>query len=185
MEKGRQAVVPLTAVSRVETVLTVGTDTTAGVLEAEALGAPVADAEAGLEALVTVVVAVSAGAPFDTSEVLTMVPVAVPALVAAVDEEPASDPLAPQADKTTQQATRGAARPKISDIERPGPKEVIGMGRIRPETNGGHNVLKLRLRVCIYAADPTQHNVESSEFRRADWRANYRNTTSESRRAST
>ena len=54
-------------------------------------------------------------------DVLSMVPVVVPALeaVAEADEPASSEPLAPHADKTTQQANMEAPRPRDRDIKRP------------------------------------------------------------------
>src|ERR1700722_15467736 len=99
MEKGRQALVLLTAVSRVETVLTAGTDTD-GVL---VVGEVAVATGVVLEELVS--------GEVEVSEVLTMGPVAVPALAAA-DAGSESDPLAPHADRTTQHATMDAPRPR-------------------------------------------------------------------------
>lgn len=102
--------VPLTAVTRVETVLTAaGIDT--GVLEADELGVVVA---AAVVAAGAVLEELTPG-EVDVSEVLAMEPVAVPVLAAA-DAGSESDPLAPHADKTTQHATMDAPRPKDRDI---------------------------------------------------------------------
>jgi hypothetical protein len=148
MEKARQAVVLFTAVNRLEAVLTVD-DTTVVVaaeevvvpveeeeldaVEPDAVDAPVDDEplEVELDVLaadedVVVVDAVVEVLVEDVLDVLSIVPLVVPALELVADA-PVSEPLAPHAVKTTQQATREAPRPKEKDIRRPTGKHWPGL----------------------------------------------------------
>ena len=101
---------PFTAVTRVEVVLA-----TAG--GGDEVVVPVDDVALAVDEVVVAALEV-------LLEVLLGVELVLPAALAlaaaaAAGAPLASDPLAPQADKTTQHATRGALRPKEKNINRP------------------------------------------------------------------
>ena len=91
-------------------------------------------------------------------ELLSMTPLLllpVSADWAAVDDTPESDPSDPQADSTTQHASATTPCPGKRCIERLGEKNEVAA--FSPGIDSGHNVLELRLRVCMYEPDPSKH----------------------------
>ena len=96
-----------------------------------------------------------------------MTPLLLPvsAAWAVVDDAPESDPSDPQADSTTQHASAATPCPGKRCIERLGKK--IEVAAFSPGIDSGHNVLELRLRVCMYQPDPSKHKPKIAIFGRA------------------
>ena len=132
------------------------------VVEAGALDALELDPveAAVVEELVLVAVA---GALELLSMTLLLLPVS--AAWAAVDDAPESDPSDPHADSTTQHASATTPCPGKRCIERLGKK--IEVAAFSPGIDSGHNVLELRLRVCMYQPDPSKHKPKIAIFGRA------------------
>lgn len=89
----------------------------------------------------------------------------VSAACVAVDDAPESDPSDPQADSTTQHASATTPCPGKRCIERLGKK--IEVAAFSPGIDSGHNVLELRLRVCMYQPGPIKHKPKIAIFGRA------------------